>query len=240
MKRSMKLLLTVVTLAALLLPASAFAHREDYADETLVFLTLHRHEMEPEYWFDFGHDAGVDFVRHSLAVEYGLTEHWMVDSRLSWSKPLHEAMTFDSGRLETRYRFFEENTLPVDIAVSGELNNERGDQRREWGFEPRLILSKDFEKMNVTMNLAEEIGLRTHETSFDPSIATRYDASSLVRFGAELRYFTGQHGGAVIPQVAIKLPHDVTLRVAFSYGIGRDRDSQFTRLSGEAGFADSD
>lgn len=41
-------ILLLVTLP-LIVPASAFAHREDYADETLVFLTLHKNELEPEY-----------------------------------------------------------------------------------------------------------------------------------------------------------------------------------------------
>lgn len=133
-----------------------------------------------------------------------------------------------------------EGTLPVDVAISAELNNEQAEEERNWGIEPRLILSRDFAKANVTVNLAEEVGLSSHETSFDPSLAMRYDATRVIRFGTELRYFTGEGGGAIIPQMAINLPHDVTLRFAFSWGVGNDQGSNFTRMSAEAGLGDED
>src|SRR5438105_2140381 len=58
---------------------TARAHREDFIDETLVYQTLERGEFEPEYWFDYGHrsDVSRDFMRHNLAAEFGITEHWM-------------------------------------------------------------------------------------------------------------------------------------------------------------------
>ena len=233
-----KLVLPVFALF-LFIPAAAYAHREDYADETLVFLTLRRHEVEPEYWLDFGRRAGADFMRHSVAVEYGFTDHWMVDSRISFSGAKGQSLGFESWRLETRYRFLEEGTLPVDVAVSGEVNAEHAEQEgRTWGEEPRLILSKDIERLNLTLNLAEEIGLNSDERSFNPSFGIRYDPTKLLRFGAEVRYFSNRQSGAVIPQIALKLPHDVTLKFAFSYGVRADRRTNFGRLAAEAGFGE--
>jgi hypothetical protein len=226
---------------SLLMPIAAYGHREDYAAETLVFLTLRRHEVEPEYWLDFGRRAGADFVRHSAAVEYGLTDHWMADSRISFSRVRGESFGFESARMETRYRFFDEGALPVDVAASGEVNAEKAEQGgTSWGIEPRLILSKDIERLNVTLNLAEEIGLHSSERSFNPSFGIRYDPTQLLRFGGELRYFSNRHAGAVIPQIALKLAHGITLKFAFAYGLRADRGDNFGRLAAEAGFGEKE
>jgi hypothetical protein len=232
-----KLVLSVFALLTLI-PLTVYAHREDYADETLVFLTLRRHEVEPEYWLDIGRRAGRDFRRHSASLEYGLTNHWMVDSRISFAGAKGESLGFESGRLETRYRFIEEGMLPIDVAVSGEVNADNEQEGRAWGAEPRLILSKDVERLNFTLNLAEEIGLNSNERSFNPSFGIRYDPTELFRFGAEVRYFSNRHGGAVIPQIALKLPHDLTFKFAFSYGVRTDLRNNFGRLAVERGFGE--
>src|SRR5438067_1113216 len=163
--------------------STVYAHREDYLDETLVFVTLERGELEPEYWFDMGRDDFVPFMRHHLALEYGITNHWMVDARVTALHERSDGLDFDSARLETRYRFFEEGTLPIDVALSGEINAERDEAGREiLGVEPRLILSRDFGRLNLTLNAAEEIPLSRHRPSLDLRSGWRYDATELFRF----------------------------------------------------------
>jgi hypothetical protein len=44
----------------------------------------------------------------------------------------------DAVRLETRYRFFDEGTLPIDIAVSGEVNTHRD----EHGHQIQVLLPR--------------------------------------------------------------------------------------------------
>src|SRR5436190_7054221 len=80
MKTAHQAMLLMVLLAS---APSAFAHKEDYIDETLVYLTLGAQEFEPEYWFDYGRlrDEHRDFTRHNLSAEYGITDHWMVEGR---------------------------------------------------------------------------------------------------------------------------------------------------------------
>src|SRR5262249_6903638 len=135
--------------AAILLmccPRPGWAHREDYLDETLVFVTLDEGELEPEYWFDYGHraDEHANFVRHHVALEYGLTPRSMLHGRATRASTVGQETAFDSARLETRYRFGEEGEFPLDIALSGEVNTERTEKgRRDYGLEPRLIVSKD-------------------------------------------------------------------------------------------------
>ena len=67
-----------------------------------------------------------EFTRHHFGLEYGITDHWMIDGRIT---ELDEhGLHLDSSRLETRYRFFDEGTLPIDIALSGEVNIHRDEQ----------------------------------------------------------------------------------------------------------------
>jgi hypothetical protein len=143
-------------LLLLFLSASASALREDYIDETLVFATLDRGEIESQYWFDTGSEDSDRFTRHHIVFEYGITDQWMIDGRVSGLN--EDGFHLDSSRLETRYRFFDEGTLPIDIAASGEVNTNRDAQGHQIvGIEPRLILSKDFGNLNLTTNLAEDV-----------------------------------------------------------------------------------
>lgn len=214
----------------------AFAHREDYIDETLVFVTLEKGALEPEYWFDAGHAGPGNFTRHNLALEYGITEHWMVDARGTFLDDAADGFHFDSSRVETRYRFFDEGTLPIDIAVSGEINtfrDEAGHQR--FGVEPRLILSKDLGALNLTLNLAEEVPVSRRKSSLEIRGGWRYDASELIRFGTEFSYDTETHSVAAIPQVWLAFPRDVTLKSGYSYNFG-DAHERFFRVALEMGF----
>ena len=75
-------LISILLIFFLSFSKSALAHRDDYIDETLVYLTLEKKEIEPEYWFDFGYkhdedaDKNIGFLRHNFALEYGITDHW--------------------------------------------------------------------------------------------------------------------------------------------------------------------
>ncbi len=220
----------------------AFAHRDDFIDETLVYLTLEKGEIEPEYWFDFGHqenkDSGkeIPFLRHNFALEYGITEHWMIDGRSSIKNARYEGTQFDSGRFETRYRFFEEGAKPIDVAVSLEANTERNeDGRQEPAIEPRFVLSKDFKQLNLTLNLPEEIFLKTGELAFVPAFGFRYNTTHLLRFGCEMRYNTHSHEDSVIPQIWFALPHDITIKLGYSFGFNHNEES-FGRVALEKGF----
>jgi hypothetical protein len=219
-------------------PQVTWAHRDDYIDETLVYLTLERHEVEPEYWFDFGHrsDRSLNFIRNNFALEFGITEHWMIDGRVTIVSEFGEGTDFESARLETRYRFLEEGTLPIDIALSAEINTEQSEEgSQEPGIEPRLILSRDFGKLNLTLNLPLEILLRSGSVDFIPSFGFRYNLSRLLRLGAEFHYQVKDRFGSAIPQIWFALPHEVTLKLGFSFGFDRN-PIDFGRMAIEVGF----
>ena len=226
---------------SLVTPRAASAHRDDYIDETLVYLTLEKGEIEPEYFLDVGRKPNeelgkqVQFIRNNFACEYGITEHWMVDGRLTVEDARHDEPAFQASRFETRYRFFEEGERPLDVAVSGEFNTERSRSgRQEPGVEPRLIVSKDFGQLNLTSNLPVEIPLRTGSAAFLPSFGFRYNTPHLLRFGAEVKHNTHTHEDAVVPQIWFALPHEVTIKLGFSFGFNRNKED-FGRIAFEVG-----
>src|SRR5215813_6404043 len=218
------------------MPPAAQAHKDDYIDETLVFLTLERGELEPEYWLDYGRseDADVNFFRHNFSLEYGITDHWMVDARVTARHDLGDGFFFDAARLETRYRLFDEGTLPVDIAFSGEVNTEREEESPhgslELGLEPRLIVSRDLAALNLTLNLADEVIPRTGESSLNTSFGVRYNLGEHVRIGSEVKYDFHSHEGSVIPQIWFVFFEDVALKFGFSVGVDQGRQN-FARVA---------
>ena len=222
-----------ITLLFLAIPSRSLAHRDDYLDETLVYLTLGLDELEPEYWFDYGYlsDENLYFIQHNLALEYGVTERWMIDGRTTFTSVRGRDTRFQSGRFETRYRFADEGTLPIDLAVSGEVNAERReDGSEQYGIEPRLIFSKDFGELNLTVNMAGEIPLNAGEASLNPAFGFRYNATNLIRLGSEIKYSTDDRRGAIVPQVWFTLPHEITIKVGTSIGLDRSRE-RFGRLA---------
>src|SRR5258705_4313217 len=107
-----------LALAFSFLAPRAWAHRDDYIDETFVYLTLGSREREIEGWAEIhaGHDRHPR-AWYTGAFEYGLTKRWTVDGAVQW---VQDAAGLGLGRFrsETRYRFSEEGLAPVDLAVS--------------------------------------------------------------------------------------------------------------------------
>jgi hypothetical protein len=230
-------IIVMLTLLLFLYPQQASAHRDDYLNETLVYLTLRRGELEAEYWFDRGwrSDDDGNFTRHNAAIEWGITNHWMVDGRITAISD--NDTRFDSGRLESRYRFFDEGELPVDLAASFEINSEREpDGSTTVGIEPRVIVSRDIEeRLNFTANFSEEIPLDTGTPAFLVAFGSRYNWSNLIRVGSEFQYNFDEHFGSIIPQLWLAFPQDVTVKMGYSARIDQE-PNDFVRVALEVEF----
>src|SRR5215467_11863902 len=98
-----------------------------------------------------------------------------------------------------------------------------------------FILSKDFAKMNLTLNVAEELPVNRGTPSLELASGARYDATELFRFGSELKYDVHERGGAIIPQIWLALPHEITFKAGYSKGFDRNRED-FMRLAIEVEF----
>ena len=229
--------LNVILLSIIFLTpfSNLYPHRDDFIDETIVYLTLARQELELEYWFDYGSLDRTNFLRYNFASEFGITNHWMIDGRVTYYSPDIKGFDFQSGRFETRYRLYDEGTLPVDIALSAEVNSEKDfTGKREEGIEGRIILSHDFEeKLNFTLNIPEEYTFDTHKGVFYPAFGFRYDANDLFRLGSELKYNTYEHSGSVIPQIWLTFGESLTIKFGYSKGLNNNKED-FSRIALEA------
>ena len=161
----------------------------------------------------------------------------MVDARATLRTPDDASTRFDSARLESRFRFGDEGVWPIDLAVSGEINLEREqDGSTTVGLEPRLVFSKDVgEKLNVTLNLSEEIPLESKAPDFLVAFGTRFNWTHFIRIGSELEYDVDDDLGSVVPQLWFAFPHDITLKTGYSIGFDRS-DEDFARVALEVEF----
>lgn len=237
MTRRRARIFAMLVLSLLWCAREASAHRDDYINETLVYLTLERGEIEAEYWLDGGWRQAErkEFTRHNSAIEWGITDHWMVDGQATAISD--DRTNFDSARVESRYRFLDEGAVPVDIAVSFEVNSEREpDGSTTVGIEPRVILSRDYgDDLNLTANLAEEIPLDSGTSAFLVAFGVRFNWTQMFRVGSELQYNLGDQTGSVIPQLWLPFHRDVTVKFGYAVGIERETDN-FARMALEAEF----
>ena len=231
----------------------AFAHRDDYINETFVFQTLDAHEFEPELLVDVGggsHGEGL-YRRVNVAFEYGVTAHWMVDGFAGWLHTGDGQDSLDRLRAETRFRFGEEGDLPVDLAASFETEYEREPEGGPsgsasgstwaWTLTPRLVLSRDLASdFNVTMNvdLGRQFGAGVKDRWVPGyAIAARYPREAFLRYGAEFRQDFGEERSTLlVPQVWFSLPREATLKLGAGLDLdGRNRQN-FARVVFEIEF----
>src|SRR5215468_863925 len=158
----LKTLLAAALTAAALLPAStAHADRRAYG-VTYEAVTAPRGELDVETWTTFAPQGEVDGgpssrgLREMVELEYGITDRWDV--------ALYNMLDITSGdtesgyaglKIETRYRPTDRGEWLVDPVFYFEFQQLfRGDANQK--YEAKLILAKDFGKVNVAANLAVE------------------------------------------------------------------------------------
>lgn len=223
-----------------LIPIVSFAHKDDYLNETFVYRTLDRHELELEYWFDYHAltTVGAGQYQHTVSAEYGFTNVWMADIALNYGN-LSSAHTYELSRwrLETRRRFGEEGSRIPDIALSLELEGEQGIAEWEYQITPRLVLSHDFgSKLNTTLNLFVGIGMG-HDAPIAPgyNFGVRYPGDGVLRIGAEvIQTFNHHVSSLLIPQIWILPWEEGVIKLGYAKAYGSE-ERYFVRLAFEAG-----
>jgi len=225
-------------LILLLVPSVAYGHRDDYLDETFVYVTLGGHEVEIEGWAEARRDTDHRTAGwYTGALEYGLSSHWMVDAA---AQALHRGEGFQFGRLrlETRTRFAEEGAWPVDVAASMEWEHET---RASTGTEPedaltpRIVLSRDVSRdLNTTLNLDVPIELSgEREITFAYALGVRYPAETAVRVGTEIKGHPSAHTATLFPQIWFALPRQLTLKFGTGIGLTSRTDRWVARVVAE-------
>jgi hypothetical protein len=183
------------SVASFALPSAAFADRRAYGT-TYEAVTAPKGELDIETWSTFASQGEVDGgpasrgVRTMVELEYGLTDHW--DIALYNLLDTITSGDTDSGyagfKIETRYRPSDRGQWPVDPVLYFELQQLfRGDANQK--YEAKLILARDFGKLNVAANLALEEERTTEpawNTEIEYALGTSYSLSPTWMVGAEL------------------------------------------------------
>jgi hypothetical protein len=230
----------IVFLLLVGLSAPAFAHRDDYIDETFVYMTLARNEVELELWGEGRRRENRESSYwYTSASEYGITSRWTIDGAAQWTQD-HDPLRLGRLRLETRYRFSEEGRLPVDLAASAEYERERlgsaGDY--EQTLTPRIVVSRDLlPRFNTTLNLDFPIALPGgNDVTFAWALGARYPDEGFARYGVELNQHSSAHQAVVFPQVWFAFQHEMTLKLGVGIGLTPQTDPVVGRAVFEAEF----
>ncbi len=221
---------TWLLLLSIGIPGIAEAHRDDYIDETFVYMTLERGAREVELWGEVRRSQTHETERwYTGAFEFGVSSRWTLDGAYQL---LHRNSDIRFGRVrtETRYRFADEGEWPLDLAVSAEYELETSAATGggpEHTLTPRLVLSKDLtSKLNTTVNLDAPVSLSEGGVSFAYAVGLRYPAEALLRVGTEIKGQPSQHTAMAFPQVWVALGSETTVKLGTGIGL-TDRTDRF-------------
>jgi hypothetical protein len=206
---------------------AAFAHRDDYLNETLVYRTVDRGVTELENWFDLDKPRGESaFFRDNLDIEHGMTDRFTLSALVVFDTA-RQGFNYDGARLEARYRFGEENPNGISVAATVEFEDDQLEQSDHLA--PRVVLNHDFKDFNITLNLFPQFELRGHEGhAFGYAIGLRYGEEQRVRYGVEFQETVGERClGHVIPQLWIRLPYDLDLKIGYAQRLTSGADNFF-------------
>lgn len=153
-------------LGVLVLAGWARADRRAYV-WTYEYMTMPKGAAEVEYYLtlkapDIDDFSAANTWEHQLEFEYGITDHWDVAVYQRWqhtNTAIDDKFEYTGTKLRTRYRFAEKGVYPVDLLAYLEYKRPDGSSPDD-ELEAKLILAKDFGKVNVAYNQIVEQGLR--------------------------------------------------------------------------------
>ena len=238
----LRMRITIAFSAAAL--AAAPAARADR--RTLIrayeYMTQPQGNLELEIWNEVEAPKAGGFddatTLHRIELEYGLTDHWDVALYHVFAQTLGtapEPFHFDSWRLETRYRLFEKNVLPVDIELYLEVERPAA-FAEPWEVEEKVILEKDFGRFALVANLVAEQKLfhagEGHGWEIDAG--ARYEVVPQLRLGAEFwtlqeTAFGTTEGSYFVGPSLSWASSKLWLQIGAGFGVGDTAGATFVR-----------
>ncbi len=191
-----------ITIAISALLLAALAAPEARADRRSLirayeYATQPEGNLEFELWNDVDALLPGGFatapITTRVELEYGLTDHWDVALYHVFLREHGAGFTFDSWRIETRYRLFEKNVLPVDVMLYFEVERPANLDER-WETEEKLILEREIgPRFALVGNLVLEQKLfhANEGNSWEIDAGARYEIVPQLRVAAE--YWTIHH-----------------------------------------------
>lgn len=174
--------LALTGLMALTAPAMADVRNFPYS---YPYNTPEAGERELELYTDLNSS---NVLKNQLELGYGITDRWSASLYGVFSNLHTSGRKFDSLKLQTRYRFAEQNELPVDTGVYVEYI-----QPLEAGkpveLEAKLLLEKTLGNVVFDSNLVVEKELAADEPFvFAATLGGGYAVSDSLKLGVETRY----------------------------------------------------
>ena len=136
--------------------------------------------------------------KYEPELEYGITDHWNIAHYQIWETENQSGFDdagvkrkdptrYEGFKFESKYRIGEKGKYWVDPLVYLELESEVRPEHRNNTIEGKLVLSKDFQKFNVTYNqIIESQADRGGRTTHEYSIAVNYEILSSLFIGCEM------------------------------------------------------
>jgi hypothetical protein len=239
--QQLRMRITIGFIAILAVALAAPAARADR--RTLIrayeYMTQPAGNLELEIWNDVEapKDGGFDqaLTVHRVELEYGITDHWDVALYHVFEQGRTDPFHFDSWRVETRYRLFEKNVLPVDVELYLEVERP-ADFTAPWETEEKVILEKDFGSFALVANLvAEQKFLHAGEGhSWEVDAGARYEVVPALRLGAE--FWTIQETANAVTGGSYFLGPSISwassrlwLQLGAGFGLGDSAGATFVR-----------
>ncbi|MBI4970667.1 MAG: hypothetical protein HZC17_02375 [Candidatus Omnitrophica bacterium] len=162
---------------------SSFASVRQYV-WTQEYRTLPKGTVELESYTTFkvpnSKFTNSNSIEYKGEVEYGLTdrlnlahyENWQTNNR----RGLDDSTVYTGFKFEGKYRLLDKGKLPVDILLYFEIEDNVQNKNHPLKLEEKLIVSKDFKKLNVVYNqiLESDLG-QDGRTEPGFSFATKYE-----------------------------------------------------------------
>ena len=229
--------LNMVLACAFLAPAARADRRTMI--RAYEYMTQPQGNLELEIWNEIEAPKGGGFDQaatvHRIELEYGLTDHWDLALYHVFAQEPGDSFRFDSWRLETRYRLFEKNVLPVDVELYFEVERP-ANFTEPFETEEKLILEKDFGRFALVANLVAEQKLfhagEGHLWEIDAG--ARYEVLPQLRLGAEFWTMQETAGGVTEgsyfagPSVSFA-SSKLWLQIGAGFGLGDSAGATFVR-----------
>jgi hypothetical protein len=241
-----------VPLALLVVGTAHVAHADRRAyGTTYEAVTAPKGELDVELWSTYATQGEVDGgaaskgLRQMVELEYGITDRW--DAALYNMFDLVSGDTasgYAGFKIESRFRPSFRGEWFIDPIIYAEFQQLfRGDANQK--YELKLILAKDFGRVNVAVNAAIEEERTTDSTwnpEFEYAAGTSYEVSPSLKVGAEM--FGKLESDAMTglanrlwagPAVSwatstTSMLHGIWVTVAAGAGIQGDADAFYGRL----------
>jgi hypothetical protein len=246
--------IAIITGILLISASVARADRRAFV-HTYEYMTAPKGATELELWntqsrSEFG-NRGASGFDLQLELEHGITDRWdialyQVLAQVDAADPAQsESLHFASTRVETRYRFAERGELPVNVLVYFEVGKQFGETR--WEIEPKLVLSRDFGKTSVSLNIIPEIEVEKEvamtgegevEPEFEPgwALGVSHELMPQLKLGAETFGAVKSPGGNndvmawAGPSVSWAPSPDVWVAANAGFGLTQDAEEFLARF----------